>query len=94
MYKIHHSKKYTKSLKKIIKSGRYKNFDFSEINNIIDRIALGEKLDIKYRDHFLTGKMSIYRECHIKFDLLIIYQIKKDKLVLLLVNVGSHSNLF
>ncbi len=91
MYNIHHSKKYTKSLKKIIQSGRYKNFDLFEIDNIIDTLASGNKLDSKYRDHFLTGKMSIYRECHIKFDLLLVYQIKKDKLVLLLVNIGNHS---
>ncbi len=91
MYKIHHSKKYTKSLKKIIRSGKYRNFNLSEINNIIDRIAFGKKLDIKYQDHALTGKMSIYRECHIKSDLLLIYQIKKDKLVLLLINIGNHS---
>jgi mRNA interferase YafQ len=94
MYKIYYSKKYIKSLKKIIKSGRYKNFNFSEINNLIDRIALCKKLDIKYQDHSLTGKMSIYRECHIKSDLLLVYQLKKDKLILLLVNIKNHSNLF
>ncbi|MFH1402193.1 MAG: type II toxin-antitoxin system mRNA interferase toxin, RelE/StbE family [Patescibacteria group bacterium] len=94
MYKIYHSKKYTKSLKKIIRSGRYKNFDFSELNNLIDDIALCKKLDIKYQDHSLAGKMSVYRECHIKSDLLLVYQIKKDELILLLVNIKNHSNLF
>jgi len=38
--------------------------------------------------------MSIYRECHIKSDLLLVYQLKKDKLILLLVNIKNHSNLF
>jgi len=94
MYKIHHSKKYTKSLKKIIKSGQYKNFDFSKLNNLINAIASGKKLDAKYQDHKLNGNMSEYRECHVKSDLLLFYQIKKDKLILLLVNISNHLNLF
>lgn len=94
MYLIHHSKQYTKSLKKIIKSGQYKNFNLSEIDNVVDKIASGKKLDAKYQSHSLTGKLSAYKECHVRVDLLLIYRIVEDQLVLVLVNVGSHSNLF
>ncbi|MBU4536784.1 type II toxin-antitoxin system YafQ family toxin, partial [Patescibacteria group bacterium] len=38
--------------------------------------------DAKYQDHSLTGKLSIYRECHIKSDLLLMYQIKKINQIL------------
>jgi len=85
------TKDFKKSLKKIERSGLYNS---SEIEKVINVISSGKKLDIKYQDHSLTGKMSIYRECHIKSDLLLVYQLKKDKLILLLVNIKNHSNFF
>ncbi|WRA05350.1 type II toxin-antitoxin system YafQ family toxin [Helicobacter pylori] len=35
-----------------------------------------------------------FRECHLKPDLLLVYQIKKPKNTLFLVRLGSHSELF
>jgi mRNA interferase YafQ len=35
-----------------------------------------------------------YRECHIRPDLLLIYRIYNDKLILSLLRVWSHSELF
>ena len=91
MYKIILSKQYKRAIKKIVKSGKYK---ISEIEKIVYIIAAGEKLDIKYRDHALKGQLSHYRECHIYSDLLLVYSLNNDELILLLVNIGSHSKLF
>ncbi|MBU4536785.1 type II toxin-antitoxin system YafQ family toxin [Patescibacteria group bacterium] len=66
MYKSFSTKKFKKSLEKIRKSGQYNMLD---IEKVVDILILGEKLDAKYQDHSLTGKLSIYRECHIKSDL-------------------------
>lgn len=46
----------------------------------------------RYLDHPLSGKWKGYRDCHIRPDLLLIYQ--KSSSVLLLVRLGSHSELF
>jgi mRNA interferase YafQ len=56
----------------------------------------------KYQDHDLSGEWSGYRECHIKPDLLLIYQ-KQEAMknrkntnaqdALLLARLGSHSEL-
>ncbi|WQR98572.1 type II toxin-antitoxin system mRNA interferase toxin, RelE/StbE family [Helicobacter pylori] len=35
-----------------------------------------------------------FRECHLKPDLLLVYQIKKQENTLFLVRLGSHSELF
>jgi len=91
MYKVLLSHKYKKSLKKIKKSWKH---DISDIENLVSVISSGGKLDSKHQDHSLTGKLSLYRECHIKSDLLLVYQIKERKLVLLLINIGNHSSLF
>ena len=46
----------------------------------------------KYCDHELKGNLKDYRECHIKPDLLLIYE-PNDK-VIQLVRIGSHSELY
>ena len=91
MYQAVFSSKYKKSLKKISKSG---NFSIKEIEKVINLLIIGKILPAKYWDHSLKGELSNYRECHIKGDLLLIYRIEKENLILILVDIGSHSQLF
>lgn len=46
------------------------------------------------KDHALTGEMSGFRECHLKPDLLLIYAKAEDPPALILMRIGSHSELF
>ncbi|WP_243405510.1 type II toxin-antitoxin system YafQ family toxin [Solimicrobium silvestre] len=46
----------------------------------------------RYRDHPLTGEWKDHRDCHIKPDLVLIYQ-KTDDSIMRLVRIGSHSEL-
>ena len=79
-----------KDIKKAQKQG--KNLDL--LYEIIDELSEGKVLDPKYKDHKLTGKYEGYRECHVEPDLLLIYRIYEEQLILYLVRVGSHSELF
>lgn len=81
--------RFRKSLKRISKSG---SFDRVKLEKIIASLSHEEKPDRSYQDHSLTGSMSEYRECHIEFDLLLIYKVENKNLVL--VNIGSHPDLF
>jgi len=68
---------------------------------VLAALANDQPLAEKYQDHALTGDWIGYRECHIKPDLLLIYQ-KQDAAkngngetgVLRLARLGSHSGLF
>ena len=91
MYEIQFSSTYKKSIKRVKKGGK---ISMSEVDLVINTLASGKSLSSKHRDHKLSGEFSMYRECHIKPDLLLIYQIKNDILVLVLINIGSHSELF
>ena len=91
MYTPFPSKQYEKSFKKLKRSGK---FDETELNIVIDILCLGENLDPIYQDHSLHGEYEGYRECHIKGNILLIYRIEKQKLVLVLFDIGSHSELF
>ena len=86
-YTIQHSKRYKKSIKK------FDNETLEEIFVVVERLANGETLEEKYRDHKLQGAYKAFRECHIRPNLCLIYQRKDDMLILVLVDVGSHSDL-
>ena len=88
-YSIRRTSAFKTSIKKI------KNQSLlDEIKRIIDKLANNEALEQKYHDHKLKGEFSEYRECHIEPDLLLLYQKHDDILVLVCINVGSHSELF
>lgn len=49
-------------------------------------------LELRHRDHALTGNWQDHRDCHVKPDLVLIYQ-KPDASTLRLVRLGSHAEL-
>lgn len=91
MYKIILTRRFKKSLKKIKRSNKY---NVSDIQKAIYTIAHDKKLDIKFKDHKLHGELSQLRECHIKPDLLLVYEKDKKSSILVLVDMGSHNELF
>ncbi len=64
------------------------------VDTIIERLCDDEILEPKYRDHKLKGSLRGLRECHIKPDLLLIYNKQEDVLILNALNLDSHSELF
>ena len=86
--------KLTSQFKKDYKAAIKRNCDMKHLQNVIIRLANGEKLEEKYCDHPLSGQWKEHRECHIEPDWLLVYLIKKDVLVLSLARTGTHSDLF
>jgi mRNA interferase YafQ len=82
----------TSSFKKAFKKLPPNNQDL--VLDVIIKLVDGESLDIKYKDHLLTGNFKGCRECHVKPDLLLVYRINDSELELILVEVGSHAQLF
>ncbi len=93
MYIIKRTKDFERSFKKLKQAGLSKN-KRNILESVIDIIALGQKPSEKYKDHQLKGELRFFRECHIFNDLLVIYKIEKDELILVLVDIGSHAQLF
>ena len=82
---------FEKSYKRLRKGGKVSRADVEELVLMISNY---ETLPFKYKDHKLSGEYEGYRECHLKYDLLLIYKIKKVGSTLILKNIGSHSELF
>ena len=62
------------------------------MNPIIDLLASDAVLPERLSDHGLSGNWKGFRDCHVKPDLVLIYE--KPEGVLSLVRLGSHSELF
>ena len=90
MYSIVSSKKFKKDLKVAIKRG----YDMRLLDEVVSKLANGETLPDKNRDHSLVGNFAGCRECHITPDWLLIYEIDDGELLLYLTRTGSHSDLF
>lgn len=89
-YTIKPTTKFQKDLKRVQKRG----YDLKLLTEIIKKLADGEKLPPKNRDHSLSGNYGNCHECHITPDWLLIYEVYEENLYLYLTRTGTHSDLF
>jgi len=91
MRQIFFSKKARKSLRHLRNSGR---FNQEKFGFVINTLAIGKILLPQFRNHPLQGKYIGCFECHLKDDLLMIYEIDHTENTLTIVDIGTHSELF
>ena len=91
-YLVRNSSTFNSGLKRVYKQGK----DLEKLKKVILEIANGNILGEKYKDHLLSNSKHYKncRECHIEPDWLLVYRIDNDELILLLIDTGSHSDLF
>ena len=82
---------YTNQFRKDFKLIQKQNKDLGKLKTVIAKLAAGEVLDEKFRDHALQGNYAGTRDCHINPDWLLIYAIVGNELRL--VRTGSHAEL-
>jgi mRNA interferase YafQ len=59
---------------------------------LVRLLVTGATVPPGYRDHPLKGSPSGYRDCHLRGDMVVIYQSTPD--LVKFIRVGSHSELF
>lgn len=89
-YEVKSTTRFQKDLKLIQKRG----YDISLLTVVIKKLANGEALPEKYKDHDLSGNYKGCRECHVTPDWLLIYEVSAGELILYLTRTGTHSDLF
>ena len=65
-----------------------------KIKAVVRLLCAQEPLPPTLHDHALSGDYVGYRDCHVESDLVLIYRIVENKLQLICVRLGSHSDLF
>ncbi len=91
-YEIRRTSKFKDDFKLMIKRG----VDIKEFQDVLTLLANGLAIPEKYKDHPLQNSKNFMncRELYIKPDWLLVYKYSNDYLILYLIRMGSHSDLF
>jgi mRNA interferase YafQ len=92
MRELEYTTQFERDYKREKKSNSGKDLDLV-LEEVLDLLTADKRLPVRLREHPLRGEYFGTRECHIKSDLLLIYE-KRGKSVLVLIRLGSHSELF
>ncbi len=68
-YRVFRAKRFRKNLKKMLRRGK----DVNKLNEVVLKLAQGETLPPKYRDHALSGDLDGLRDCHIENDWVLLH---------------------
>lgn len=92
MLKLEFSGQFKKDYKLAIKRG----CDSKKLEEVITLLCNEQPLPDVYRDHALTNSRNYkgMRECHIESDWLLVYKIYRQTLILKLIRLGTHRDLF
>ena len=85
-YSLILTSRFKKGMKRALKRG----LDRSLLITVVNTLLEGSRLDAKYKDHRLKGKLKGMRECHLNDDWLLVYTIENDSLTLTLIDTGTH----
>jgi mRNA interferase YafQ len=91
MRTIEWSTQFKRDYKRELK-GKYRTHLNANLFPVVDLLANDGVLNSHYHDHALVGNWKDHRDCHLKPDLVLIYQ-KPDTDTIRLVRLGSHSEL-
>ncbi len=89
-----YSLNYTNQFKKSLKRCQKRGLDISALHTVLEILKEDGKLPEKYKPHILHGKLEGIWECHIKPDWLLLWNQSDAELTLILIDTGSHSDLF
>jgi mRNA interferase YafQ len=72
--------------------GRHRATLDADLLGVLALLLSDQPLEVRHRDHALTGDWRDFRDCHVKPDLVLIHR-KPDEDTLQLVRLGSHAEL-
>lgn len=89
-YRLTTTNQFERDLKRCIRRG----LPMEEFRTVIRLLVRDGRLPAEYKPHKLHGNRKGEWECHIQSDWLLIWKQFDDELRLLMINTGSHSDLF
>ena len=89
-YTINYSSRFKKSYKLCKRRG----LNIANVETVVSLLAETGTLPAKYRPHILSGKYAGIWECHIEPNWLLLWKQNDTELTLLLLDTGTHSDVF
>jgi mRNA interferase YafQ len=90
MYSVTYTGQFKKSLKRCVKRG----LDLKVFTDTLDLLQANGQLPPEYKPHRLVGDYDGCWECHMRPNWLLIWRQNDTELELVLIDTGSHSDLF
>ena len=91
MRAIERTSRFKRDYKRESRGGHRRGLD-ERLAAIVRALASDEPLEPRHRDHALSGPWADFRDCHVRPDLVLIYE-KPDAHTIRLVRMGSHAEL-
>jgi len=90
-YKLRTTNRFEKSVKRCIR----RNYPMNELRNVMSILVETGTLPSNYYPHKLKGKKgNATWECHIQSDWLLVWEQHDEELIMLMLDTGTHSDLF
>lgn len=89
-YKLLATKQFEKDLKRCKKRG----LPMGKLKEVINELVANGKVPARFKPHILHGNRDGQWECHIQPDWLLISDQNNRELTLLMLNTGTHADLF
>jgi mRNA interferase YafQ len=91
MRSLNKTSKFKKDYRRVSRTPQHRDIEI-RLPAILNLLVTDTELPERYADHPLKGKRKGQRDCHIKPDLVLIYEKVGDDL-LILCELGSHSEI-
>ncbi|MBO6287226.1 MAG: type II toxin-antitoxin system YafQ family toxin [Prevotella sp.] len=86
--------KTTKAFKKDFKRCQKQGLPMEKLRSAMETLKHNGSLPSSFRPHQLHGDRKGQWECHIQSDWLLVWEQNDTELILLMLNTGTHSELF
>lgn len=90
MYRLRVSKRFEKAFDLCARRG----YDMNVIKKAMRLLEKNGELPPEYKTHKLTGEYKGCLECHLKPNWLLIWEKHENELVMLMIDTGTHSDIF
>lgn len=84
----------TNEFKRDLKRCKKRGFPMEELRKVVNILSETGSVPPEYRPHKLHANRANQWECHIKPDWLLVWYQDDERLTLLMLNTGTHSDLF
>ena len=89
-YRLLTTHQFEKDLKRCKKRG----LPMEKLKEVINELVINGKVPICFKPHVLHGNRNGQWECHILPDWLLLWEQNDTELTLLMLNTGTHADLF
>lgn len=85
---------FTKNFNKDVERCRKRGYNMAKLRSVLDILIETGSVPPQYKPHKLSGNREGEWECHISPDWLLVWKQNDQELTLLMLNTGTHSDLF